>query len=179
MKKIEIELYADENRPIFNINTRAGIVGCLLDTGAEMPVWCASENYLEANFPKAEQTDYYTFISGFGSGYHTASVWKIPEIILQDRKKRDEITINNLFIAVVPDKTFSFQMILSDTVFSKADYSVMNRAPKRILKIKTDRDIYIIPCIHKGKIPVQLDRAGHLVDCVTGYVQDNSNDIQI
>lgn len=38
MKKIEIELNSRKNRPIFNINTRTGIVGCLLDTGAEMPV---------------------------------------------------------------------------------------------------------------------------------------------
>ncbi|MCI9078297.1 MAG: hypothetical protein HFH68_05135 [Lachnospiraceae bacterium] len=137
------------------------------------------ENVLKAHFPEAQQTDYYTFISGFGSGYHTASIWKIPEIILSDRRKRDRIIINNLLVAVVPDKIFSFQMILSNTVFSKADYSIINRAHKRILKIKTDRDIYILPCIHNGKVPVQLDRAGHLVDCITGYVQNEDNDIQI
>ena len=41
-------------------------IKCMLDTGADMPVWCGSEGLLKIVFPKAQLADKKFLLSGFG-----------------------------------------------------------------------------------------------------------------
>lgn len=99
-----------------NINIK-----CLVDTGATMPVWCAGEQLLLSYYPKAVKQNCMTILNGFGKGYEKASVYKIPDFVLSDGKNK--IHYINLLVAVM-DRDYSFEMILSYTMFSRMNLSV-------------------------------------------------------
>ena len=54
-KILSMQLSDKSTKPIFTTTTPADKkIKCLLDTGADMPVWCGSEGLLKVVFPKSE-----------------------------------------------------------------------------------------------------------------------------
>ena len=142
---VEINIDQSQSRPLLEITTAVGVTRCLVDTGADIPVWCLPEDLFVLAFPKALKTDFGTYISGFGHGSTYADIWKIPRIILSDRKGRDEFTIHNVLVAVAPKTMISFAFIMSASMFTTTDYSVINRASKRYMSVAFERDCYCVP----------------------------------
>ena len=142
---IEIDIKQNQSRPIFEIETETGLAKCILDTGAELPVWCADESLFKASFPSAEPTIFATYISGFGKGVTYANVWSIPQIVFTDRNHKDQFIIHNVLTAVSSKKKFAFIFIMSATMFLNVDYTVVNRSSSRFLRFKYDRDSYCVP----------------------------------
>ena len=68
MSKILIMQLSNKSiKPIFTTITPANKqIKCLLDTGADMPVWCGSEGLLKIVFPKVELIDKKFLLGGFG-----------------------------------------------------------------------------------------------------------------
>lgn len=123
-------------------------IGCLLDTGANVPVWCAGEESLKSYYHNCHKQDAVFLLRGFGRGYEIAKVYIIPDFILSDGK--EEIHYNNLIVVVV-ERDFSFNMILSYTMFNKMNISIdtftnrngtHNVAPN--LRISSVKDTYMV-----------------------------------
>ena len=54
-KTLSLQLSNKSAKPVFTVITSADRqMKCMLDTGADMPVWCGSEGLLKIVFPKAE-----------------------------------------------------------------------------------------------------------------------------
>ena len=68
------------DRPSFEYD---GVV-YLLDTGAQTPVWCSGKDLFMTAYPEAVKTDYVSHITGFGSGFSTAEVYKIPVFVIEN-----------------------------------------------------------------------------------------------
>ncbi len=68
-------------------------------------------------------------------------VYKIPEFMI---KTEDEnLTFQNLYIASSFGRNFGCDLILSATMFSHMDYSILNRKKETpVLEITYDRDVY-------------------------------------
>lgn len=60
---------------------------CLIDTGARVPVWCAAgKDLLMTYYPNCIKQNAKFILTGFGTGYEVADVYKIPDFILADSK---------------------------------------------------------------------------------------------
>ncbi len=144
---VEVDIMQKAARPFFDMDTGDSIIRCLVDTGAEIPVWCFDADLLKSVFPDCEPTAFATFISGFGKGRTYADIYKIPEIILEDRNCKDRLVIHNVLVAVVPKTTIAVALIMSASMFTVTDYSVVNRTEKRYMRFEFDRDCYCVPRI--------------------------------
>lgn len=96
-------------------------INCLIDTGATVPVWCNGENTLLSYYPNAVKQNCFYILHGFGKGCEIATIYTIPDFVLSDGK--NEIHYMNLPIAVV-NRDFSFDMVLSYTMFNKMNISI-------------------------------------------------------
>lgn len=141
-KTLTLPLSNKTSKPVFTVITPAGRqIKCMLDTGADMPVWCGSEGLLKIVFPAVQLADKKFLLSGFGRKPEMAEVYKIPEFMI---KAGDEsLTFQNLYIASSFGRNFGCDLILSATMFRHMDYSILNRKKKiSVLEITYDRDVY-------------------------------------
>lgn len=119
---------------------------CLVDTGACVPVWCAGEQLLKTYYPNCSKTDAVFILSGLGKGSEVVPVYLIPRFALSDGKQC--IKYINIAVAVTK-RDFTFDMILSYSMFNKMNISVntfTNRNGSHSivpnLKIASLKDIY-------------------------------------
>ena len=63
-------------------------IGCLLDTGANVPVWCAGEESLKSYYHNCHKQDAVFLLRGFCRGYEIAKVYIIPESSCQMVKRK-------------------------------------------------------------------------------------------
>lgn len=96
--------------------TTPGIL-TLIDTGANMPVWCDSVESLQFTFPGARYSGYKAKLRGFGNPIY-APIWVIPEFVLSDGK--DYVAFPQLKV-MVNGLSASFKMILSFTMLDHAE----------------------------------------------------------
>ena len=99
------------------------VISTLVDTGASLPVWVGDLDLFESYFPDCTEDDSETLISGFGKGIEIAPVYRIPEFELSDGS--DSIKFMNLLVAVI-QRDYSFDMILSFPMLSKANYGYVS-----------------------------------------------------
>ena len=66
-KTLSLQLSNKSAKPVFTTKTPTDRqIKCMLDTGADMPVWCRSEGLLKIVFPKVKLIDKKFLLSGFG-----------------------------------------------------------------------------------------------------------------
>ena len=141
-KILSMQLSNKSTKPVFTTITPANKqIKCLFDTGVDMPVWCGSEGLLKIVFPKVELMNKKFLLGGFGRKAEIVDVYKIPEFIIKNEE--DILTFQNLYIASSFDRNFGCDLILSATMFSHMDYSILNRMGNSSrLRIEYDRDVY-------------------------------------
>lgn len=137
-----MQLSNKSTKPVFTTITPANKqIKCLLDTGADMPVWCGNKELLKIVFPEAGQINKKFLLSGFGRKPEVADIYKIPEFFI--RNEYEVLIFQNLYIASSFGRNFGCDLILSATMFSRMDYSILNRKRSpSVLEIVYDRDIY-------------------------------------
>lgn len=179
---IEIPLESSE-RPIITIKADLADIDCLIDTGSNIPIWCADEDLLQLYYPDARRTDYRTLIGGFGEGTDIADLWQIPLFVINGEDGEGSFEINNLYVAVYPKKQFSFLFILSITLFLKSDISFIYRTEAPFLRIVTDRELYGVVHPHvftEGEESLRhlfiqdKERPGNLIDHVSVFLKEPS-----
>lgn len=138
-----LQLNLDKNRvkPTIRIMPQNEVVKCLIDSGADMPVWCSTEKLLKSQFT-VKKLHEKTYIGGFGGkgAYH--DVYSIDKFILTDGS--NTLTIRNLLVAFIPNVSFACDLILSASVFDKKiDYSINTRNNQRYIELKYDQKEYV------------------------------------
>jgi hypothetical protein len=103
---------------------------CLIDTGANTPVWCRGEKDLKEYYPDCIKMDAIFIVSGFGTGKEIASVYKIPQFKLSDGKA--QIVYNDMLIAVIK-RDFAFHMIVSYTMLNKFNIGINTFSNKNMI----------------------------------------------
>lgn len=161
--------------PLINITHKNTQIACLIDTGARVPVWCAGENELISYYPECKKLDAVFLLSRFGRGQEIAKVYMIPNFELSDGK--NSIHYKNLLLAVI-NKDFSFNMILSYTMFNKLNISFdtyTNRNGTHNIhpnfKIASQKAIYNVG--YKIADLSGYDQAKIIEKCNTGNIVDS------
>ncbi len=139
MRTLVLKLFNRNNRPSFSYIENDEEITALIDTGAETPVWCSSEeDFLDA-YPDAIRQNWDSEIRGFGKEAETGHVYVIPEFKLSDGK--ESYVICNLEVLVCYHPLIGYDFVMSDTMFSKAD-TYIHRIGNKYIEIFFEKDKY-------------------------------------
>lgn len=137
---LNITLYSP--RPIFKAHINQIPFKCMLDTGADIPVFCKGTALFKEIVKEMEGVSEFknSLIGGFGKNNEAAMLWNIGEFALSDQKS--SIVYKGMKIAVMDKPKIPCDMILSASMFMKMKYVIDCSSDKHTLTIIADRDIY-------------------------------------
>lgn len=118
----------------------------MYDSGAQIPVWCVGEKLLKVVYPDAVRTEFVGNISGFGKESEECSVFRIPLFSLKDGNS--EFRIKDLLVAEIYKPFIGCHLLLSETMFAKAD-TTTTRRKERTLQIAFDDTERAFACTAK------------------------------
>lgn len=118
------------SRQIFEYQINGWNVMMMYDSGAQIPVWCRSEELFRRVFPDAKKTDLYCDISGFGRETERSSVYIIP--LFELSRKDASFQIRNLLVATLFKPFIGCDFLLSETMFSKTDTLTVRRGRREL-----------------------------------------------
>ncbi len=139
MQDLVLQLFNSKSRPTFSYMCNGIEVMALFDTGADTPVWCKGEKAFIEVYPDARKLEGKALINGFGKNPESASVYIIPEFIIENRNVAYKLA--NLQVAVCYRPLIGCDFILSETMFSKTDTYIYRIENKR-LEILFEKEIY-------------------------------------
>ena len=142
------------DKPIIYVKNKNNIkTACLIDTGANTPVWVLGENYLKYRYPEARKSGKKSILNGIGEKpVMNVPVWIIPEFILED-SEGNYLVYKDLYVCVIDSDKFSFDMIIPLTMINRMDFSFTytKSANYALFKISTEkRDFYTRPVYIEG-----------------------------
>ena len=128
-------------RPVISLKED---VTCLIDTGADIPVWTQGSESLKRAFNAKGMKDKKFILSGFGKEPEIADVYNIADVILRDNKG-DVITFKNLTVACTARPAMVAHLILPATAFSHMNYTICNvGVQKPVVEIEHYKDEYYV-----------------------------------
>lgn len=137
---LNITLYSP--RPIFKAYINGIPIKCMLDTGADIPVFCKGTLLFEEFAKEMRCVSKFksSSIGGFGKMDESTMLWNFNEFVFSD--KNNSIVYKGMKIAVINKPNIPCDMILSSSMFMKMKYTIDCSSTKHCLTIVTDRDIY-------------------------------------
>lgn len=134
-----LNITIDSPRPIFNAFINGTVMKCMLDTGADMPVFCKGAKLFEKLAKGMNETAVEfkkSFIGGFGQVNESAMLWHMDDFRLSDRKHY--IHYKSMKIAVLNKPNIPCDIILSASMFMKMRYIIDCSSKKHTLTIMAD-----------------------------------------
>ena len=116
-------------RPIISLGKE---VTCLIDTGADTPVWTrGSERLL-------------ILLSGFGKEAEIVDVYRISDLTLKGEDE-DRIIFKSMIVACTERPSMAATLILPATAFSHMNYMIHNvGVPRPVVDIYHDKEEYAV-----------------------------------
>ena len=132
----------DSPRPIFNAYINNVPFRCMLDTGADIPVFCKGTLLFEKIAGKMTGVSRFkeSAIGGFGKMDESTMLWNMDYFLLSDKKC--SIDYRGMKIAVMNKPSIPCDIILSASMFMKMKYTIDCSTRKHLLTIKADRNVY-------------------------------------
>lgn len=114
---LNINLYSP--RPIFKAKINEKIITCMLDTGADIPVFCKGMELFKEWAKDMDGVSFFkdSVIGGFGKDTENTVLYNMPVFCLSDNK--NFITYQNMKIAVMLKPKIPCDIILSASLFMK------------------------------------------------------------
>ena len=130
-------------RPIFVANINGINMKCMLDTGADIPVFCKGVDLFKELTKQIKGVSKYkeSFISGFGESVEVTTLWNFDVFKLNDRDK-NFIAYHGLKVAVLEKPNIPCDIILSSSMFMKMRYTIDCLSDEPFLKVYADKQIY-------------------------------------
>ena len=120
-----VTLLFDMNKESFKpqiVSSEYSDLTLLIDTGADIPVWCLGAPAFTDTFPLAKELKYKFVLSGFGTGVEIAKAFSIPEFKLSDGNS--DITYQNMVVAVTNRPSVNVSLILSASLFHHMEMNI-------------------------------------------------------
>lgn len=137
---LNVTLYSP--RPIFEAYINDVPFRCMLDTGADVPVFCQGTLLFKEFVKGMDGVSEFKHlrIGGFGKIDETTMVWNMDDFILSD--KCNSICYKGMKIAVIDKPNVPCDMILSASMFMKMKYIIDCSSRKHKLTIVADRNMF-------------------------------------
>lgn len=125
-------------------------ISCMVDTGANVPIWFMGERFLKLRYPSASKTDRLTIIHGLGKEpLIDVPVWKISEFVLtnDDGKK---MVFHDMLMPVIEPKQYSFNMLIPLTMLNRTKFSFAYQSSVNYgyFTIETEKENYYVRPIY-------------------------------
>ena len=146
---LKLDLIKRFVKPAILLNGR---INCLVDTGADTPVWTMGEKSLIHDLKAVPVDDKRFLLSGFGKDSEIVPVYQIPKIVLKDTYNSDELVFRNILVACTLRPSMAFPLILPATMLSQMNYTIRNigdNAPE--LQIEHIKQTYYVRPIYSVK----------------------------
>ena len=158
---LTLELDRDYTRPVVRLKDD---ISCLIDTGADTPVWTQGEQRLRDAYKTELIADKKFLLSGFGKNTEIVAVYRIYNLCLEGKGER--IVFKSLVLACTDRPTMVADLILPATAFANMNYTVKNiEVDYPIIEILHEREEYVISPIYR------VDNTG-FVDRVYSFAND-------
>ena len=125
-------------------------ITCLIDTGANIPVWTRGADMLRAAY-HAEIIDGKKFIlSGFGKIAEKVDAYRIADFSIE-AEDGDKIVFKSMTIACTRRPAMVANLILPATAFRFMNYTVRNMGVETpVVEIEHDREEYVISPVYSN-----------------------------
>ncbi|MBR1742616.1 MAG: hypothetical protein IJ733_12275 [Lachnospiraceae bacterium] len=141
VKLLTFKMLSGYTRPVVSI---AKDVTCLIDTGADTPVWTQGRETLNDVF-EAERVEGKKFIlSGFGKEPEIVDVYNISNVVLNDNNG-ERLIFKNMTVACTIRPNMVAHLILPATAFSHMNYTIRNVGVESpVIEIECSKDVYFV-----------------------------------
>ena len=152
---LTLKIVEGYTRPVVMVGKK---VTCLIDTGADTPVWTRGSKALRKEF-KAERVEGKVFIlSGFGKESEVVDVYNVSDVELKN-EAGEKIVFKNLTVACTSRPNMIASLILPSTAFSHMNYMVRNMdVESPVLEIEHKKDEYYVNPIYRTDDHRVVDR---------------------
>ena len=143
---LTLEIIAGYTRPVFSLKNN---ITCLIDTGADTPVWTQGVDRLNDAFQAEQIKGKKFFLSGFGTGHEIVDVYRVSELELLGTGER--IVFKNIVVACISRPTMVADLILPNTAFTHMNVILRNmdvEAP--IVEIEHKKEEYYVNPIYSS-----------------------------
>ena len=152
-KVLKFQIEKNDKAVLYFNSENGKEISCMIDTGANVPIWFMGEDFLKKKYPSAVKTDKITVIHGLGENpLWDVPVWQIPEFILTD-DEGETLLFHDLLLPVIEAEQFSFNMLLPLTMLNRTRFTFDYRssAGYGYFTIEADKqDFYIHPVYVAG-----------------------------
>ena len=151
MVSLEFGLLNQQERPVFALHYANFECLCLLDTGAQTPIFYRGvHRFLDfaSSFGKITDEGNTTFY-GFGPEPIAANIFKIEDFIFTDDYDKC-IHFRNFKVLVIDKARFEFDMILPAPMFKKMRYCLDYTIPAPLITIDSPKDTYYTNFVRKN-----------------------------
>lgn len=130
------------SRPIFKAKINGIVTTCMLDTGADIPVFCKGTELFDEWTKSMDGIEPFraSSIGGFGKETEDTMLYNIPFFQFSDAE--NFITYNNMKIAVILKPQIPCDIILSASLFTKMKYTIDCLSKPHSLMIEAEKDVY-------------------------------------
>lgn len=143
MVKLEFSLLNKQVRTVFLLFPQSDEYTCLIDTGAQTPVFCKGvHHFLDFAEPFGKVTEEgITEFYGFGKEPIAATIFCMEDFALTD-DANNCIHFKNFKVLVVDDRHYEFDLILPAPMFKKTKYSFDYTQDPPLLTIESPKNTY-------------------------------------
>lgn len=161
------QIEKNDNAVIYFSAEDGSDISCMIDTGANVPIWFMGEKFMRLHFPSAVKTDKLTIIHGLGKEpLMDVPVWSIPLFIIKD-DSGESIVFHDFLILVVEASKFLFNMLIPLTILNRVRFSFdyTQSAKYGYFEINSDKENYYIR-------PVFVPNNDKYLNKIQAFVQD-------
>lgn len=140
--KFPLNITLDSPRPIFKAYINNIPFKCMLDTGADIPVFCKGTSLFDEFIKGMEGVSKFknSTIGGFGKSDENTMLWNMDSFMFSDGIS--SIEYKGMKIAVIDKPNIPCEIILSASILMKMKYIIDCSSRKHTLTIMADKCIY-------------------------------------
>ena len=159
---LTLKIMTGYTRPVVSL---ADDVTCLVDTGADTPVWTQGSESLQKLFSAKQVLGKKFLLSGFGKDPEIVDVYNVSDVILTG-ENGEKIVFKNLTVACTSRPSMVAYLILPATALSHTNYTIRNvGVDTPVIEIEHEKDEYFVN-------PIYRTDDNRLVDRVYSFTND-------
>ena len=152
-KLLKFEIDKNDKTILYFASEDGFDISCMVDTGANVPIWFMGEEFLQLRYPSSYKTDKLTIIHGLGKmPLVDVPVWMIPCFTITD-DVGETLMYHDLLIPVIKAERYSFNMLIPLTMLNrmKCTFDYKKSAQFGYFSIEADKeDFYVRPIYVTG-----------------------------
>ena len=134
-------------RPVVSLGEN---ITCLVDTGADTPVWTEGVEALESCFQTKKIEGKKFVLSGFGKEPEIVDVYRVSDIILKENDE-SKIVFKNMVVACTERPNMVASLIMPATALSHMNYLIHNVGIENpVIEVEHDKEEYAVSAVYSN-----------------------------